>query len=75
MEELLRTNDAVLISFVETILREAGIVHLLVDQNTSGIEGSLDVLPRRILVAHDQQEEARQLLVEAGVGRELAAQR
>ena len=50
MEELLRTNDLVLISFVEALLREAGIDALVLDQNMSVIEGSLGVLPRRVLV-------------------------
>ena len=41
MEELLRTNDIVLISFVESLLKEAGITHFVADQNMSVIEGSL----------------------------------
>ena len=48
MEELLRTNDLVLISFVEALLREAGIEPWVADQNMSIIEGSLGVLPRRV---------------------------
>ena len=50
MEELLRTNDVVLISFVEALLRDAGIDHFVADQNMSVIEGSLGILPRRVLV-------------------------
>jgi hypothetical protein len=71
MEELIRTNDMVVISFVEALLRDAGIEHLVVDQNMSVMEGSLGVLPRRILVVDDELEEARQLLTDAGVGAEL----
>jgi hypothetical protein len=71
MEELLRTNDAVLISFVQSILTEAGIEHAVFDQNMSIIEGSLGILPRRVLVETSRASEARQLLVDAGVGREL----
>lgn len=67
MVELLRTNDAVTISFVEALLAEAGIAHLVVDQNMSIMEGSLGVLPRRILVEQAALERARQLLKEAGV--------
>ena len=40
----------VLISFVEALMRDAGIDVLVADQNMSVIEGSLGVLPRRILV-------------------------
>ncbi len=72
MEELLRTNDIVLISFVETLLREAGIAAMVADQNMSIIEGSLGVLPRRVLVAGDDIEAARRLLREAGIGKEIS---
>jgi hypothetical protein len=71
LEELLRTNDVVLISFVEALLRDAGIEHLVVDQNMSVIEGSLGVLPRRVLVVSDAADTARKLLEDAGVGAEV----
>ena len=71
MEELLRTNDLVLISFVEALLRDAGIDHFVADQNMSVVDGSLGVLPRRILVHADEADEARALLKDAGIGHEL----
>jgi hypothetical protein len=72
VEELLRTNDLVLISFVDALLREAGIDVWVADQNMSIIEGSLGVLQRRIMVPADLLDQARRLLREAGVGAELA---
>ena len=71
MQELIRTNDAVLISFVESLMKEAGIGHFVADMNTSIMEGSLGVLPRRIMVESDHIEEARRILTDAGVGDEL----
>jgi hypothetical protein len=71
MEELLKTNDLVLISFVEALMRDAGIELLVLDQNMSVIEGSLGVLPRRILVPDEQLEEAREIVHAAGIGGEL----
>lgn len=71
MEEILRTNDIVLISFVETLLKEAGLHYFIADQNMSVIEGSLGILPRRVLVTADEVDRARRLLREAGVGDEL----
>ncbi len=71
MEELLRTNDIVLISFVESLLRDAGITAMVIDQNMSIIEGSLGVLPRRVMVRSDELEEARGILKDAGIGGEL----
>jgi hypothetical protein len=72
MEELLRTNDLVLISFVESLLREAGMEPWIADQNMSIVEGSLGVLPRRVMVPADKIEAARKLLDDAGVGQELS---
>ena len=67
MIELMRTNDAVLISFVEALLRDAGIVFFVADNNMSVLEGSLGILPRRIMVSDDSLDEARQLLADAGI--------
>jgi hypothetical protein len=71
MQELLRSNDMVLISFAESLLREAGLRYLLLDQNMSVIEGSLGILPRRILIGDEDAAEARRLLADAGIGPEL----
>jgi tRNA1(Val) A37 N6-methylase TrmN6 len=71
MRELVRTNDAVLVSAIEALLKGAGIPHLVLDQNMSVLEGSLGVLPRRIMVPNDHVRPARRLLDEAGLGREL----
>ena len=56
MRELVRTNDIVLVSAVGALLDGANIHHLVLDQNMSIIEGSLGVLPRRILV-HDEDNQ------------------
>lgn len=72
MIELLRTNDMVLISFVEALLSEAGIAHMVLDQNMSVLEGSIGVIPRRILVDRERVEDARQRLIDAGVAEELS---
>ena len=68
MMESLRTNNPVLLSFVEVLLRDAGIDPLVADGNMSVMEGSIGVLPRRILVRSDDIMRARQVLVEAGLG-------
>jgi hypothetical protein len=71
VRELVRTNDIVLVSAVGALLDGANIHHLVLDQNMSVIEGSLGILPRRILVHEDDNREARQLLAEAGLAHEL----
>ena len=71
MKELLRSNDPVLLSFVSTLLEEANIAFIVLDTNMSVLEGSLGILPRRILVEEDCIDRARKLLVEAGVGHDI----
>jgi Putative prokaryotic signal transducing protein len=71
MREIVRTNDAVLISAIEALLKSAAIPHLVVDQNMSVLEGSIGIFPRRILVDEDRADAARRLLEEAGFGGEL----
>ena len=72
MKELLRSNDQVLISYADALLNEAGIEHSIVDQNMSVMEGSLGILPRRVLVATDKHESARKILIDAGLEHELS---
>ena len=71
MRELVRTNDIVLVSAVGALLDGANIHHVVLDQNMSVIEGSLGILPRRILVHDDDNIAARQLLTDAGLSHEL----
>jgi len=71
MRELIRTNDIVLISFVETLLRDADIDFFVADQNMSILEGSIGILPRRVMVSEDDFAQARRIMTDAGVDDEL----
>jgi hypothetical protein len=71
VREIMRTNDAVLVSAVEALLKGAAIPHVVLDQNMSVLEGSIGILPRRVLVPEDREDAARRLLREAGLGHEL----
>lgn len=71
MIELIRTNDAVIISFVESLLRDSGIGCFIADQNMSVLDGSIGILPRRIMIDQDDADEARQLLADAGIEHEI----
>ena len=71
MREIVRTNDAVLITAIEALLKGAGIPHLVLDQNMSVLDGSLGMLPRRIDVDNGYLARARRLLTDAGLGHEL----
>lgn len=71
MRELVRTNNAVLITAIEALLKAAMIPHVVLDQHMSVLEGSLGILPRRILVDDEHHDSARQLLEDAGLTHEL----
>lgn len=65
---LMQTNDPVLVSFVEALMRDAGIHVAVADANMSVLEGSIGILPKRILVLDEDLEAARRLLEGAELG-------
>lgn len=71
MIELMRSNDPVTISFVEALLRDAGLTFFVADRNMSVIEGSIGILPRRVMVSADDIAAARRLLADAGIAGEM----
>lgn len=68
MREIIRSNDPVLMSFAQALLRDAGMETMLADQNMSIMEGSIGVFPRRLLVASDDWLRAERVLVESDLG-------
>lgn len=68
MIEVLRTNDPVLLSFAQALLRDARIEAVVLDTHMSVVEGSLGILPRRIVVRRDDAARALDLLAAAGIG-------
>jgi len=71
MHELIRANDPVLLSFAESLMKDAGIHCFIADQGMSVLEGSLGMLPRRLLVDEEMADQARRILIDAGLGGEL----
>jgi len=67
MREMLRSNDAVLLSYAESVLQERGITSLVADQHISVIEGSIGAFPRRLLVREEEWSAAHRALREAGL--------
>jgi hypothetical protein len=62
MREILRTNDAVLLSFVEALLADARIGYLVLDAHTASVEGSILAIPRRVVVEADDAAQAQALV-------------
>lgn len=62
MKELLRTNDEVHLSYVTAMLRGEGIEAIVFDRDFSVMDGSIGVLPRRLMVADEDYDDAMDLL-------------
>lgn len=62
MKELLRTNDITVIAYARAVLDDAGIESFELDVNTSVLEGSLGILPRRLMVIDLDLQEAIDLM-------------
>ncbi len=73
MRELVRSNDQVLINFLVVLLRDAGLSPDLVDQHVSAVEGSIGVLPRRILVPDEELSRARRILEDSDLGQWISS--
>ena len=58
MKELLRTNDPTVIAFATALLNGEGIDCFPLDVNMSVLEGSIGILPRRLMVREDDYDEA-----------------
>ncbi|HEX5957118.1 MAG TPA: DUF2007 domain-containing protein [Hyphomicrobiaceae bacterium] len=67
MLEVLRSNDFVVISFAQAVLRNVNIDYFLADLHTSAAEGSIGAFPRRLLVGADDLAQAHRVLREAGL--------
>jgi hypothetical protein len=73
MQEMLRSNDLVLLSFAEAVLSGAGIDAFVADRHMAGLEGGIGALPRRLLVPAEDAMAARRHLVDAGLAAHLLA--
>ena len=62
MQELLRTNDFVHLSWLEALLASAGIEFVVLDTHTSIMEGSVGAIPRRLMVKDADERRARAVI-------------
>lgn len=67
MQELMRTNDITLTALVRSILDDAGIPTFELDVNMSVLEGSIGIMPRRMMVADRDLERARKIMEECEI--------
>lgn len=65
MQAVLKTNNPVLLDFAKVLLADAGIDAVIFDDHMSIMDGSLGVLPRRLMVADDDLVKAERVLKDA----------
>ena len=68
MRDVLKTNDAVLLNFAEALLADAGIPAVVFDTHMSIMDGSLGVLPRRLMGPEEDYPRAKSVLADARPG-------
>lgn len=68
MIEVHRSNDMVLISFLQALLADAGIESVVFDGHVSIIQGSIGALPRRLMVLNEDRAGAVAILRDSGYG-------
>lgn len=67
MKEILRSTDPVTLSHAEALLAAGDITCFLFDQHMSILEGSIGVLPSRLMVADRDLFMAQSILRDAGL--------
>ena len=62
MKELLRTTDPTVIAFATVLLEGEGIAAFPLDVHMSVLDGSLGILPRRLMVVDQDHFRAKAIL-------------
>jgi hypothetical protein len=65
MREILKSNNVVELNFAEVVLKDAGIGSVVLDTHMSILDGSMVIIPRRLMVADADEARAHAILEEA----------
>ncbi|WP_372839613.1 DUF2007 domain-containing protein [Phaeovulum sp.] len=68
MKELMRTTDPVKLAIASALLDGEGIAAFQIDVHMSVLEGSIGILPRRLMVADSDLDKARKVLTDNEIG-------
>ena len=72
MKELFRSNEMVFLSWAEALLKSENIEMIVLDRHMSVMEGSINAIPRRVMVADEDYDRACRVLKDAGEGDRFA---
>ncbi|HEY1382282.1 MAG TPA: DUF2007 domain-containing protein [Dongiaceae bacterium] len=65
MKEIARSTDPVRLSFLTALLADGGVIAILFDTHASIVQGSLGVLPQRLMVGDEDYDQAVVILKSA----------
>jgi Putative prokaryotic signal transducing protein len=65
MRVVLKTNNPVVLSYASHVLEESGIAAMVFDTHASIMDGSMAMVPRRLMVEDEDFNRAEKLLREA----------
>ncbi len=63
MQEVLRSNDAVLLGYAQTVLSDAGLHPVIFDTHASIMDGSVLAVQRRLMVPDDEKPQAMDIIM------------
>ena len=66
MRVLIRSTNPIRLSFLQALLKDAGIEAVLLDQHISAVEGGIGAFPRRLAVREEDAAAAERILRDAG---------
>ena len=62
MRELLKSNNPVLLTYIDALLNEADIFHEIADLHIGTLDGMIGSLARRVMVNEDDFEAAKEIV-------------
>ena len=65
MQEILRANDPILISYVRSLLMDAGIESVEFDSHIANLEGGVSAIPCRLMVIDADVDRALSILADS----------
>jgi len=67
MKEILRTTDALDVTFATALLKGEGIRYYVLGENMAVLEGSIGIFPRRLMVSREDAFVAAAVLRDNGI--------
>ena len=64
MKVILKSSDISIIAFAEALFKSEGIAYFIFDENMSGIEGAINIFPKRVMVFKQDYVRAKEILID-----------